>query len=308
MEHVLNDAGALPVGQVLRQTRENQGFSIEAVAKKLCINKRHLEKLENDQDLLTCDVYTLGFLRSYAQFLNLNAGELIQQLRDKTTNIPLPHLDFPVPLPERGKPSYRVLYFSLFLLVCVIVGHEWFGKLQDSFFSRREFVATESSTPPESKITEPISSQIVHPIVSQAVEPLSGNKDTSIVTPINNPPSQVTSAVVPPAAAPIPAPLASEASLSAGQPVLLQAKEQTWVEVKNEKGEIVLSRLFAPNETFEFQDPQNLVLKTGNASGIQLSVADKSLSFPERRGEIIKDIPLNSLKWAEYDAPERKSE
>jgi cytoskeleton protein RodZ len=310
MEHALNDAGALPLGQILRQTREHMGFSIEAVAKKLCINKRQIEKLESEQEDLTCDVYTLGFLRSYAQFLNLNAGELIQQLRDKTTNIPLPHLDFPVPLPERGKPSCRVLYFSLFLLVAVILGYEWLEKLQDSFFSQREFVAVEPSTSLEHKISESVPPQVVEP-VSQVVESLPADNGISTVTPIDNPPSPVIPAV---AQSPAPATESSpvsptpEVPLLAGQSVLLQAKEQTWIEVKNEKGEIVLSRLFSPNETFEFQSPQNLVLKTGNAGGVQLSSGDKSLSFPERRGEVIVGIPLDSLKWEGYQPPERETE
>lgn len=302
MEQALNNA-THSLGQLLRETREGKGFSLEAVAKKLRINKRHLEKLENDPETLTCDVYTLGFLRSYAQFLNLNAGDLIQQLRDKTTYIPLPQLTFPVPLPERDRPSFRILFLSFFVLAALILGYEWFGKGNYPFYAQMEVVAADAQSPQEPKVVESIAPQV--PISPQPIEPLPQNNiavDSPATTSLTPQEIPVPSITAPPE---IMAPLVS--ALPA-QGVVLKAQEKTWVEVKDAQGNVMLNRLFYPDETFEFKDPQNLVLKTGNASGVHLSSGEKNLSFPERQGEVIGNIPLNPVKWEEYSVPKGVAE
>jgi cytoskeletal protein RodZ len=64
----------LSIKQLLKDAREAQKLSIDDVAKKLRISKRHLRALENNDENLTCDVYNLGFLRSYATYLGLDSA------------------------------------------------------------------------------------------------------------------------------------------------------------------------------------------------------------------------------------------
>ena len=78
----------------------------------------------------------------------------------------------------------------------------------------------------------------------------------------------------------------------------LQAKEETWVEVRNAKGEILLQRLFYPGESYTFENSQQLVLKTGNAQGIVLQSGEKTLSFPGEEGEIKSGISLDPQMWS----------
>jgi len=71
------------IGNVLRQAREAKNLSLADVEKEIKIRSRYLEALENEEfDVLPGNVYMLGFLRSYASFLGLDANELVGQLKN----------------------------------------------------------------------------------------------------------------------------------------------------------------------------------------------------------------------------------
>ncbi len=66
-------------GEILREEREKRGISLEEVSQVLKLRPEVIETLENEQwDKLPPPVFVRGFIRSYAQMLNLNAEELIK--------------------------------------------------------------------------------------------------------------------------------------------------------------------------------------------------------------------------------------
>lgn len=69
----------LSLGQLLRWKRLQLGLSLEAVAQITRITLYNLQFLENDQyHLLPGEIYTRGYLRSYAKVLHLNPEEIIK--------------------------------------------------------------------------------------------------------------------------------------------------------------------------------------------------------------------------------------
>jgi cytoskeleton protein RodZ len=69
------------IGDTLRSTREHRGLSIEQVAQDTRISARFLEALEAEQfDELPAPVYVRGFLRSYANYLKIDAQPLLDSL------------------------------------------------------------------------------------------------------------------------------------------------------------------------------------------------------------------------------------
>ena len=70
------------IGADLRQAREARGVSVEDVSAVLKIRVGDLKSLENDDfEELPAAVYAIGFIRSYATYLDLNAGELINRYK-----------------------------------------------------------------------------------------------------------------------------------------------------------------------------------------------------------------------------------
>jgi cytoskeleton protein RodZ len=69
------------IGEALRSTRERRGLSIDQVAQDTRISPRFLEALEAEQfNELPAPVYVRGFLRSYANYLQIEAQPLLDRL------------------------------------------------------------------------------------------------------------------------------------------------------------------------------------------------------------------------------------
>mgnify|MGYP002621695093 CR=1 FL=1 len=68
------------LGEVLRAERERQRLTIQDIEEGTSIRAVYIEAIETgDYKKLPGDVYTKGFIKSYASFLNLNGEELVKQ-------------------------------------------------------------------------------------------------------------------------------------------------------------------------------------------------------------------------------------
>ena len=67
------------LGDTLREAREKQGLTYKDIEKGTSIRALYIENIEKGEyDELPGDVYTKGFIRSYANFLKLDANALVQ--------------------------------------------------------------------------------------------------------------------------------------------------------------------------------------------------------------------------------------
>ncbi len=79
----VSSAGGLvaPIGGVLRRERELRGISLEEIARSTRIPLRSLQALEDDRwEELPGEVFTRGFLKSYAESLGLDPRPLLARL------------------------------------------------------------------------------------------------------------------------------------------------------------------------------------------------------------------------------------
>jgi cytoskeleton protein RodZ len=77
------------IGQQLREAREAKSLTLNQVSRDIRIRTRYLQALENgDLGELPSAVHVRGFLRSYADFLGLNAEELLDTLRQQGESTP----------------------------------------------------------------------------------------------------------------------------------------------------------------------------------------------------------------------------
>ena len=67
------------IGSILRQQRRSKKLKLEEIAEELKIRPQYLEALENDQfELLPGKLYQRSFLKTYAQFLDLDQGNILK--------------------------------------------------------------------------------------------------------------------------------------------------------------------------------------------------------------------------------------
>lgn len=84
METILTHSDASAPGAMLRQARTERGMSIDEAAQALRLSPRVLSALEEEAyDRLPGPTYVRGYLRSYAQFLGLSPGPLIETFNNR---------------------------------------------------------------------------------------------------------------------------------------------------------------------------------------------------------------------------------
>ena len=84
MENRQTDSDQLAaVGVELKAARHAAGFSLDDVSARLCISIRYLKAIEaGNRVQIPGTTYMLGFVRSYAKLLNLDADALCQRIID----------------------------------------------------------------------------------------------------------------------------------------------------------------------------------------------------------------------------------
>jgi transcriptional regulator with XRE-family HTH domain len=106
------------LGDVLRQRRESKGITLEQAAEDTRIREKFLAALETgDHHALPGAVYTKGFLRNYAEYLDLDSADLVALYTGERSATPEP--------PRRYAPMKPVMrggmYISPTIFVPVIV-------------------------------------------------------------------------------------------------------------------------------------------------------------------------------------------
>ncbi len=105
------------VGQDLAEVRKQQGGDLHEIAEDLRIRYDHLLALEEARfDDLPGPTYVVGFLRSYATYLGLDAEQLIQRFKSEAADFGAqPKLHFPSPAEEGRLPTATLLLLALAL-------------------------------------------------------------------------------------------------------------------------------------------------------------------------------------------------
>ncbi len=135
------------LGRTLSQARVARGLTLEDAERDTRISKRYLDALEReDWKVFPAPVYSRAFLRTYAQYLNLNPAELMRLFQSQTEE--------PVirPLPEVMAPAstanMNVVLAGVVGLLLVVAG-------AFLFFSRGDGDGSETVTnPPSTAVVE----------------------------------------------------------------------------------------------------------------------------------------------------------
>ncbi|GAB6054254.1 hypothetical protein JCM17960_30740 [Magnetospira thiophila] len=113
------------VGELLRAARLKHGDELGDVARNLRIRQFYLEAIEQNRIVdLPGMAYATGFIRSYAEYLGLDADEVVRRFRQESGPGPQSDLKLPTPITERGVPSGAILLVGL---VIALIGYgAWF--------------------------------------------------------------------------------------------------------------------------------------------------------------------------------------
>jgi cytoskeleton protein RodZ len=127
-------AGARQIGQLLRQTREAKGFSIDEMSQRTRIRDIHLVSLEaGEVDKMPGNAFVAGFMRLYAKTLELADNPLMEQFladfENHRQNLATEH--FPPPTKSRQLPNSGIIIGGVVGLVILSFSYSHFNDSED---------------------------------------------------------------------------------------------------------------------------------------------------------------------------------
>ncbi len=314
---------AQAVGAVLRERREELGYDLDAIGEALRIKPIYLAALEQGraQDL-PGPAYAIGFIRAYAQLLDLDADRILDSYKAECADVQTrPDLSLPVALDARSLPRGPILLVGVILAAC---GYGTWYYLATGERSRPERVAAvpvELQRAVQSAAAPALADVLATPVnpaassaaaVSTAPRFGSGLLSPQGSTPVGSPnpdlvagpppaaPSPKLAAIVPPASETPAAKVDATATAPAGDPAAkpavhidIRALADCWIQVRSSEDQsLVFSRVLKAGETYHVPRA-GLVLRTGNAGALALVVDGKPAPALGAIGTLRRDVNLD---------------
>lgn len=109
------------LGKVLAEARTARGLSLRDVERDTRINSKYLQALEEgDLEAMPAPVYARAFMRTYAQYLGLDARRMVQHLPGAKPEPELPPL--PQLSPETNAPLISATWLVGIVVAAVVLG------------------------------------------------------------------------------------------------------------------------------------------------------------------------------------------
>ncbi len=306
-------APAARVGADLRAARERLGWSLPAIAAHLRIRLPYLAALEDGRiGDLPGIAYAVGFLRTYAIALGLDPQEMIRRFRAEAAEANRKtELNFPAPVPDRGIPAGALVLIGALIAVGAYVG--WYR------LSERPHPLADAVPPLPARLAVLAEKEALPPAPEPAAPtpaaPAAAAADTPALAalpplPSISPSSAAAAVAIPALVAPTPAPApasapapaapaaVAQAPQAAADPppahIVVHAKADSWIQVRDKSGQVLLNRVLRGGETWAVPDRPSLLLTTGNAGGTELLVDGTATAALGNDGAVRRDLPLDA--------------
>lgn len=271
-----HDYGEMPVGEILRRTRVYYGLSLEQLQAVLCIRTSYLAAIENgDLENLPGRTYAIGFVRTYAEYLQLDAEQVVWLFKNQYVgNNNRPELYFPATASESKLPSKYILGTSLAVFMALIVS--W--SVMDDSGQRRVSVP---AVPEDLKI-EVAARQEVMPSLDAAV--------------LN---------AIEPAVGEMAVQAKEKAARAAQNDISIHMKDSVWIEIRREEdGHIYVSQVFQEGDYYKLPIEDGLVMDTGNAGALEIHIGERVLPRLGETGDVMRAVSLEPASLIQKFSPE----
>ncbi|MBI2861389.1 MAG: helix-turn-helix domain-containing protein [Chloroflexi bacterium] len=237
------------LGELLRAARQSKGLSLEQVERTTRIHRRHLEAFEEGNlSELPPAPYVLGLVRTYARYVGLDPEEVVHRFPVQVQRRRTPGL-YPVTHPlSWGLSLSPQLLLLPVLFVTLFFLWSW-ASYQYALF--RESPAAQGATATE--------------------------------TPLTFVPTIAAPAIAPPPGPPIP----SSTPTPSGIVIEVLATQRSWVRVVVDT-EQRFEGIMMPGDKQQWIGQQSILLRTGNAGGIDISLNGRRQASLGQPGQVVE--------------------
>ena len=243
-------------GEIFKKKREELGIDIKEASDVLKIGPEYLSAIENDIfDRLPVAVYTIGYIRCYAKYLQVEAGPVIANF---TSHLSSPKPSTIIPVFSSTQKVSVYFYVMLVLLAGLIVFAVFIytGK-------NRTSGKTAEKMNPSVKGNNFVS---VAPVVTNSVFV----KTSADSNPEENKMNESVPAAVD----------------KNGHQLEITAFDTVWVQIRYENGKVE-EVLLRSGDSKDWRFADTAVLKIGNAGGVALKFDGKDLGVPGKPGQVL---------------------
>ena len=252
------------VGQILSIERNSKNLSISDISIELKISKSIIFDLENDNIKNNPDIiFNIGHLRSYSNFLGLDTDTIIKQFKDQVSfNIKEEKKNI-TPIVENN--FFKIEKFFAASIILVI-------------FTSFYFLFVDQNDNEINFALIPDIPESLEPIVEKAntFDNLSQNSDIKKSDLINN-----SSAIA-----------SIELDENMTTVATLKMLNPTWLQLRDEENNIVLSKLMDKDEQFSYELKLNYNITAGNAGNILVLIDDEVRGKIGKYGDILDSFVL----------------
>lgn len=261
-----NQPTEIPVGEILRRTRIHYKQSISDIERALRIRADQIEAIEcGDVEKLPGRVYAIGFVRTYSEYLGLDGDKMISLFKTQCVDkVDQPAaLNFPEKASDNRMPSRWLIIGTMILVVVVIA--LW-----------------SSSTSGSRKIVESI------PEAPKTTPRLASSP----------PPDDLRFSATQKEAfgPPAPPPQSAEQTIAEkpGKGIILNINQNSWVEIRDQAGNALLSRVLQAGDQYFVPDRPDLFISIGNAGGVTIEVDGAALRSLGKSGDVLRNLRLDT--------------
>jgi cytoskeleton protein RodZ len=300
-------------GAQLRAYRESAQLTVDDVAHHLKLARRQVLAIENDElDALPGPTFVRGFIRNYARLLRVDPAPLLEAggLAKASPGASIEHIaptmgELPAEDASSGSWSRWLIPAGLVLVLAAGIAYYEFGGGARKF--RKEPVEASAPVPAPANTDQPLV-QPAAPAID-AAQPVPPPSAVSAPVPAAAPATTTPPAVSPPATttpvapstpaaavATLPTPATQAPAPADGGRVELAFTGTSWVEVRDAKGNLLLSRTLNASQPQDLTGTPPLTLTIGNARAARLSY----------NGAAIDLAPYTQREIARLTLPPRK--
>ncbi len=263
------------IGELLKKERERQGFSIKDVEAATRIRAFYIEAIEKgDREALPSEVYVKGFIKNYAQFLQLDESECIQRyqsefaLQDPVEPAVQNHSNAAgsggIAYQEEKEGSGSRLALLAVLLVGVGLAGGWL------FFS--------DSGADRDKLPNSAVQQSTAPASKPAAAPVKEKKSESV-------PAAAPGQTKAPQGEPNPVAVPAAGQSMGGVQIQAQFTDRCWMQVIAD-GQVVYEGTAVSGENKVWKAKDKIFITAGNAGAVTITRNGQLLGQPGNYGEV----------------------
>lgn len=116
------------IGETLQKARKKRRFSIKRISKELNIRPQYIELIEEGRIKEVSNIiYPIGYIKAYAKFLNLDAEEIIKNIKSQkeeiisTNELTTETSAYTYENEEALRPSKKIILLSISLIVVIYI-------------------------------------------------------------------------------------------------------------------------------------------------------------------------------------------